>query len=137
MKLLISLPNCTQYLYPLRTTPTEYFHGHELRTTGAYTLSVMDNYAASQLLDYLSVNELIVYAQIDGGVTSGDVEDLFNWAIVDDCIELADNPFSGRAVTFDGYRFTQQADGAWSDGDMTWPTTQALIDACEGELIFE
>jgi hypothetical protein len=41
-----------------------------------------------------------------------------------------------RAVTSDGYTFTLQDDGTWSDGDMTFPDAHALRDAVENEIQF-
>jgi hypothetical protein len=33
------------------------------------------------------------------------------------------------ATTEDGYKFTEQADGTWTDGDMTFSNLQELLDA--------
>ena len=34
-----------------------------------------------------------------------------------------------KAITEDGYTFTEQVDGSWTDGDMTFETLDELIAA--------
>lgn len=39
------------------------------------------------------------------------------------------------ARTEDGYRFVEQADGTWTDGDMTFDNLEQLLDADLGVVI--
>ena len=51
---------------------------------------------------------------------------------VDEDLEALRN--STSVTTSDGYRFTRQPDGSWTDGDMRHTNLEALYAACEGEL---
>ena len=43
-----------------------------------------------------------------------------------------------KVKTEDGYTFTEQADGSWGDGDMSWPSFPELIQALsEDGVVYE
>lgn len=94
--------------------------------TGVHFVGVAQGEALNAYLDEVCAKDdkLVYFSEFDL------VEPNSAAQLVDDLTKVAN-----VATTSDGYVFTPQEDGTWGDGDMSWPSVQAIM--LENEVTLE